>query len=55
MTKTEAIAVLNTAIDCYVDDCIATMESSERAEVWQAYHLIRNVLERSIVEEGDES
>jgi malate synthase len=55
MTKAEAIAVLNTAVDCYIEDCISTSSTSERAKVWQAYHLIRNVLERSIAEEGDES
>ena len=53
MTKTEAITVLNTAVDCYIEDCISTSPKNETAEVWQAFNIVRDVLERSIAEEGD--
>jgi malate synthase len=55
MTKTEAIAVLNTAVDCYIEDCISTSPKGEITEVWQAFNIVRDVLERSIAQEGVES
>ncbi len=55
MTKTEALDLLNTAVDCYVDDCIATMKSSETHEIWHAFSIVEDIVERSIAQKGDES
>ena len=51
MTKAEAVAVLNTALDCYIEDCISTSPKSETAEVWQAFNIVRDILERYIPED----
>ena len=45
------LAVLNTALDCYIEDCISTSPKSETAEVWQAFNIVRDILERYIPED----
>ena len=55
MTKREALAVLNTVVDCYIEDCISGSPTSERAEVWEAFHIVRTILTRSIAKDEDES
>lgn len=55
MTKTEALDLLNNTVACYVEDCISTSPKSEIGEVWQAFSIVEDIVERSIAQEGDES
>jgi hypothetical protein len=55
MTKAEAIAVLNTAQDRYIENCISSNSAkSETAEVWQAFNIVRDVLERSFAKDEED-
>ena len=48
MTKTEAINLLNTAIDCYIEDTLihgGEDEGGEPADVWEAFTVVRDLLE----------
>jgi malate synthase len=54
MTKTEALDLLNNTVACYVEDCIST-SPKEIDEVWQAFSIVEDIVERSIAEEGEES
>lgn len=54
MTKTEALAVLNNAVGCYIEDCISSFPEYERVEVWEAFHIVRTILTHSIAKDGDE-
>ncbi len=54
MTKAEAIAVLNTAQDRYIENCISSNSAkSETAKVWQAFNIVRDVLERSFAKDKE--
>ena len=53
MNKTEALDLICHAIDCYVEDCIKTAPKSETRNIWKAFRIIENVVERSIKERGD--
>ena len=54
--KAEAIAVLNTAQDCYIEKVISSNSAkSETAEVWKAFNIVRDVLECSTDKESRES
>lgn len=47
MTKAEAIAVLNTAQDRYIENYISSnSEKSEIFEVYQAFNIVRDLLEK---------
>jgi hypothetical protein len=53
MTKTKALDLLNNAISCYVEDCIATMPKEDTLEIWQAFSVVEDVVERSIKTDGE--
>lgn len=56
MTTAEAIAVLNTAIDCYIEDTLihgGEDEGGEPCDVWHAFTIVRDILEKG--SEGEES
>ena len=55
MTKTKALDLLNNAVACYVEECISTSRKSETHEIWHAFSIVEDIVERSIAEEGDES
>lgn len=54
MTKTEALDLLNNAVACYVDVCGSALPKSETHEIWQAFSIVEDIVERSIAIDGEE-
>lgn len=54
MTKTEALDLLNNAVACYVEDCISSFPKDERAEIWQAFSIVEDIVERSIKKDKED-
>ena len=54
MTKTEALDLLNNTVAHYIEVYGSALPKSETHEIWQAFSIVEDIVERTISQKGDE-